>query len=545
MMAHIAKKVRELATVQLFNLKVLLSGTLHILKRKFLKDSDYKNSSGGRGLFNFKKRYKLKGELGRGGFGVVYRGIRICDELPVAIKYIDRNQVRNWGKLEDERLPMEICMLARCVGVPGVIRLLDWYTMPEGFLIVMTRPYPCVDLFDFIKSHKRLDENLARFLFRQIVRTIRDCAQKKVLHRDLKVETTGFLSKSGKVNHSTPYVDKTGKSEWYHRVDENIVIDLVNGETFLVDFGAATPLKKNHYTDFQGTRLYCPPEWFLHSMYLGREAAVWSLGILLYNMLNGKLPFRNEKEICTSHLSGPLPFCTEVSKSAMDLIDQCLCFDPSKRCTLDRILKHSWIRTPCVDWCALMANTYDGRQYDTPADCTCNEQPESSYAESGVGSTSSFSSSTSSSFTARYRRGEPVVEGGIPVQSFRRSKACQYREQIPFLQSKTSMIGDCPSSMSTREFPEMVYLRPNNSIGRLDKAHSINHLCASTSRAIFSRTQNSEDSWPETLALGPINWKKRSTDSGQQSLFFSSTVPLPKSPNHEGFNERIDAVLVF
>ncbi|VDO09585.1 unnamed protein product, partial [Brugia timori] len=195
-----------------------------------------------RGLSNFKKRYKLKGELGRGGFGIVYRGMRICDELPVAIKFIDRDQVRNWGKLEDERLPMEICMLARCVNVPGVIKLLDWYSMPQGFLIVMTRPYPCVDLFDFIKSHKKLDEDLTRFLFRQIALTIRDCAQQKVLHRDLK--------------------------------DENIVIDLVSGETSLIDFGAATLLKKNHYTDFQGTRLYCPPEWFLHSMYLGCEAAV-------------------------------------------------------------------------------------------------------------------------------------------------------------------------------------------------------------------------------------------------------------------------------
>lgn len=50
-------------------------------------------------MSNFKKRYKLKGELGRGGFGVVYRGIRICDELPVAIKFIDRDQVRNFGKV--------------------------------------------------------------------------------------------------------------------------------------------------------------------------------------------------------------------------------------------------------------------------------------------------------------------------------------------------------------------------------------------------------------------------------------------------------------
>ncbi|VDM99435.1 unnamed protein product [Thelazia callipaeda] len=142
--------------------------------------------SSGHGLSNFKKHYKLKGELGRGGFGIVYRGIRIHDDLPIAVKFINRNQVRDWGKLEDERLPMEICMLSQCENISGVIKLLDWYSMPEGFLIVMTRPYPCVDLFDFIKSHKKLDEDLARFLFRQIALTIHDCNQQKVLHRDLK-----------------------------------------------------------------------------------------------------------------------------------------------------------------------------------------------------------------------------------------------------------------------------------------------------------------------------------------------------------------------
>ena len=97
--------------------------------------------------------------------------------------------------------------------------------------------------------------------------------------------------------------------------DENVVIDLLTGEIRLIDFGAATLLKQTCYQDFQGsssvtfhfqkrikfpgTRLYCPPEWFLHSLYFAKEAATWSLGVLLYNMLNGRLPFLNEKDICT------------------------------------------------------------------------------------------------------------------------------------------------------------------------------------------------------------------------------------------------------
>jgi serine/threonine protein kinase len=256
--------------------------------------------------------------------GIVYSAIRVNDEMPVAVKFIERRHVREWGKLNDERVPMEICMLARCSKIQGVIKLLDWYNMPEGFLIVMERPSPCIDLFDFIRRQNLLTEDLARYLFRQVVQTTLECAERKVLHRDLK--------------------------------DENVVIDLITGETRLIDFGAATLLKKTRYHDFQGTRLYTGPEWFLHNIYLGKEAAVWSLGVLLYNMVNGRLPFQNEKHICTAHLLGPLPFYAEVSESLHDLIRKCLTFDPFSRMPLDDILQHEWFKNDACDWLDLTAN---------------------------------------------------------------------------------------------------------------------------------------------------------------------------------------------
>lgn len=55
---------------------------------------------------------------------------------------------------------MEISILARCAPITGVVDLLDWFHLAEGFLIIMERPFPSIDLFDFIKSEQRLTENV-------------------------------------------------------------------------------------------------------------------------------------------------------------------------------------------------------------------------------------------------------------------------------------------------------------------------------------------------------------------------------------------------
>ncbi|KAL7060311.1 hypothetical protein AAHC03_09648 [Spirometra sp. Aus1] len=262
------------------------------------------------GREEFVGRYSRGDKLGGGGFGSVFRGTRLEDACDVVIKEVNTNKVPCWCALDGVLVPIEVVLLQMCQHLHGVVRMVDVFNLGDTWVIVMNGINDSVcDMFDYICERGTLAEPEAAFFLYQLIGILFQCHKSGVLHRDIK--------------------------------DENLLIDRSTNELTLIDFGSGAFLHNELYTDFDGTRVYCPPEWIIHSQYYGKPAEIWSIGVLLYDMLCGDVPFVNDKGI----ISGRLKYRREgLSEEAKHLIGACMNRDAHQRPTLVEILRHPWMQ---------------------------------------------------------------------------------------------------------------------------------------------------------------------------------------------------------
>ena len=132
---------------------------------------------------------------------------------------------------------------------------------------------------------------------------------------------------------------------------ENILIDPQSTQIKLIDFGSAqifdtaAKISPKLVRRFRGTSLYIPPEYLLNKCFYPRPFAVWTIGIIMYDMLLGKFPFENDLEIL-EHKSKDLVFLERaLSPEFKSLVKRCLSFYVADRICIDKILLDPWFHS--------------------------------------------------------------------------------------------------------------------------------------------------------------------------------------------------------
>lgn len=164
-----------------------------------------------------------------------------------------------------------------------------------------------------MKKRQHLDEDTAQRIFKQVVHGIAHCHCRSVLHRDIKLD--------------------------------NILMDENEGIK-ICDFGVSRLITKNQSIQEQcGTPAYLAPEIIADKGYRGYYVDLWSLGVLLYAMLQGTVPFKAKslEALHTLILSGKLDYPQAISEQARHLIQSMLKVEPGERISIPSILKHPWL----------------------------------------------------------------------------------------------------------------------------------------------------------------------------------------------------------
>ena len=270
------------------------------------------------GYLNFFDYYEMLDDLGEGIFGSVKLGVEKKTKERVAIKIIKKKKAKP-SDMELVRTEIDIMKLCHH---PNVVRLLDHFENAEYIFIVMEY-IRGGRLTDYMKEKKfNFTEKRVAELIYEIALGVKYLHKYGIIHRDLKPDNIMLTEASDR------------------------------GHIKIMDFGLSKILgKKEKTSDGFGTLTFVSPEVLIRKPY-NKEIDIWSIGVILYLMLSGDLPFDDpeddEQKIAKSIVFKDVEFPQKKfgnkSKEVIDLIKRCLTKEPRDRIKIDEILKSDWIK---------------------------------------------------------------------------------------------------------------------------------------------------------------------------------------------------------
>ncbi|XP_074480510.1 serine/threonine-protein kinase MARK2 isoform X8 [Sebastes fasciatus] len=268
--------------------------------------------------------YRLLKTIGKGNFAKVKLARHVLTGKEVAVKIIDKTQLNssslqkvgrgggpNGGAGSLEKLFREVRIM-KMLNHPNIVKLFEVIETEKTLYLVMEYASGG-EVFDYLVAHGRMKEKEARAKFRQIVSAVQYCHQKCIVHRDLKAE--------------------------------NLLLD-ADMNIKIADFGFSNEFTLGNKLDtFCGSPPYAAPELFQGKKYDGPEVDVWSLGVILYTLVSGSLPFdgQNLKELRERVLRGKYRIPFYMSTDCENLLKKFLILNPSKRGSLEQIMRDRWM----------------------------------------------------------------------------------------------------------------------------------------------------------------------------------------------------------
>ncbi|WKY09390.1 hypothetical protein Q1695_002057 [Nippostrongylus brasiliensis] len=253
-------------------------------------------------------KYKLLKTIGKGNFAKVKLAKHTITGQEVAIKIIDKTAL-NPSSLQ--KLFREVKIMKQ-LDHPNIVKL--YQVMENEQTLYLVLEYASGgEVFDYLVAHGRMKEKEARVKFRQIVSAVQYLHSKNIIHRDLKAE--------------------------------NLLLD-ADMNIKIADFGFSNQFTLGNKLDtFCGSPPYAAPELFQGKKYDGPEVDVWSLGVILYTLVSGSLPFdgQNLKELRERVLRGKYRIPFYMSTDCENLLKKFLVLNPARRGTLETIMKDRWM----------------------------------------------------------------------------------------------------------------------------------------------------------------------------------------------------------
>uniref|UniRef100_W5NEV5 non-specific serine/threonine protein kinase n=1 Tax=Lepisosteus oculatus TaxID=7918 RepID=W5NEV5_LEPOC len=231
--------------------------------------------------------------------------------LPVG----DTSSGRSAGGLKRKSLPklFREVRIMKILNHPNIVKLFEVIETEKTLYLVMEYASGG-EVFDYLVAHGRMKEKEARAKFRQIVSAVQYCHQKRIVHRDLKVSGSKVLL-----------------------TDAFSHLPAIN-----ITYTACTITPRARTCVFDIFSTWC---LFKDKKYDGPEVDVWSLGVILYTLVSGSLPFdgQNLKELRERVLRGKYRIPFYMSTDCENLLKKLLVLNPVKRGSLEQIMKDRWM----------------------------------------------------------------------------------------------------------------------------------------------------------------------------------------------------------